>query len=534
MWIWEQAVMNQRSLDSGFIQVLYRCYQECPSVYACINILQRTVMREGLIVRRDLDEATKQYYDEYINPYFVPFMREAVRELLVFGFVCYRLVQEEDGLTYPEIIPCQDVVVYYDGISGDTPRKYRATFRENGQDVPYIKVMGTLLTSDRAIDAPVHRALRLCQFERVLLANAEVSDTRAAKTPLVLENLAGGGGFWAYKNYRPEGAVTRTFHGGGQYEEEMASEMFKKNFAQPVEKVDEKLVSMQENFVSMLNTIGSLESSVYGSTNPDGAQGEVPRMNLPPHTRPVNVTFPNTRTDITRILEQNLNLVCTALGVPVSFLNPIRVFNEAATVNDLQLFETVKEIRSKLQPLLTEAFSVATSGDDFLLQTITGKEKYADSAEIAFRETRGRVQDLVIHYKEGLVPRHVVRQRMAAIHDYNLEEFPEEEFLQLPGQVNSLVDPNTKTGVKALPPVRLTNTKNLEESEESEEESQESQESQESESEKPQIRAKGVKKSKKKKRIGRRGDSLRNGRRNERNNTGRRIEADANGATEKQ
>lgn len=429
--------MNQRSLDPEAIQGLYKCYQECPSVYACINILQRTVMREGLIVRRDLDEAAKKYYDEYINPYYVPFMRDAVRELLVFGFVCYRMVKEEDGLTYPEIIPCQDANVYFDGLSGEAPRQYRATYRENGKEIPFIKVMGTLLIRDRCIDTPVRRALRLCHFEQVLLANAEVSDTRAAKTPMVLENLASSGGFWAYKNYTPEGAVQRTFNGGTEYEEQMASEMFEKNFAQPLERVDERLVSMQENFVSMLNTIGSLESTAYGSKQAQGEDKTVPRMTLPPHTRPVSVTFPPTRTDITRILEQNLNLVCTALGVPVSFLNPIRVFNEAAAVNDLQLFETVKEIRFKLQPLLTEAFSTATSGDDFLMQTITGEEKYSDSAEIAFRETRGRIQDLVAHYKDGLVPRHVIRQRVAAIHDFDLEEYPEDQFLQVAGQERS-------------------------------------------------------------------------------------------------
>ena len=468
-------MMSEQGIDPAFLSAAATCYRESPVVYACINILRRGVMREGLSVTRGGKEATPAYYEEYITPHIAPFVRSCVREITLYGFVAYRVIELESGLSFPEIIPGNQLSIRVGPIRGRKPREFRAEIRGTREEVPFFHAIEDYDTETNAIDSPVRRAMNMCNLERVLIANAEVSDTRAAHTPLVLENTAGAGNFWAYKNYAPDGGST--FRGGEQLENEMATEIFQRSFAGPVEKVDEKLISMQETYVSMLNTIGGLESSVFKDarmrTTGEKGTPDLPKMNLPPHTRPTNVVFPNTRADITRIIDQNMSLVCTALGVPVAMLQPTRVYNEAALVHEGLLAETIREMRSKIMPVLMEAFSKSTTGDDLVMGILTGQEKYKKSAVIRFREARGRLQDLVKHYEAGLVPLEVVQRRMASLHDFDPKEYQKqsERFIAgIPPETSEEIRAKTQTSEKAPTPTVTSSSASSSSAEEEEEE----------------------------------------------------------------
>jgi len=249
------------------------------------------------------------------------------------------------------------------------------------------------------------------------MSNALVADQKIANAPLVLENTAGNTGFWALKSYQPFAAQPRTFHNFDQ--EAAASEHFDQNFANPVQRVDERLMELQESYAHKLNTIGSVESMEFSKAQKK-QDDTVPRMQLPPHTHATNISFSQTRGDLVSLMGINLERICAALGISRTLFNGQSGLQGEGSLRMVQRqFDEVTRIyRPFINSLLTDAVRLCTEADDFLMGFVSGSDHFQTKPTLELLVPGVQTSELIELYSKGLVDREYVRKQIEV--DYGL------------------------------------------------------------------------------------------------------------------
>ena len=100
------ASRNQQRIkdmtESRAILLELGCYE--PTVQQALKIIQANVLGQGLVLKIDGTECSKSF-KRHIELHYVPFLREALRAMLLYGFVPYRFRKIETGDKVPDVLP---------------------------------------------------------------------------------------------------------------------------------------------------------------------------------------------------------------------------------------------------------------------------------------------------------------------------------------------------------------------------------------------------------------------------------------------
>lgn len=75
-----------------------------PTVIQCFKIVESTCLSQGIFCRLDGDEVTERF-QRFLDEYYVPFCKAAIRSIYAFGFVPWRLRKVGKGDVIPEVLP---------------------------------------------------------------------------------------------------------------------------------------------------------------------------------------------------------------------------------------------------------------------------------------------------------------------------------------------------------------------------------------------------------------------------------------------
>lgn len=402
--------MSGGSLNPEAQRLAHTIYTENAYAYACIERLSTGVSRKGLHAFRGESPSTPEF-DAIVEKYYTTFCKDVMREILTYGIVAWDTHDVEGNLRVPYVIPGNMVIYSFEYQKKSMRPIFRGVHSTTNINIPNVSVWEHPDMESQSICSAMTRCARMHRFESQLMSNALAADRKIAGAPLVLENTAAQNGFWALRNYQPFAAQPRTFHNFDQGA--AAGEHFEQNFGDPVQRVDERLMQLQESYVQKLNTIGSVDSMEFSRTQGEQHK-DVPRMQLPPHTRATNISFGHTRGDLVSIMGINLDRICAALGVSRSFFQgqPAHQSEGAARMSRRQFDEIVRIYRPFLNALLTEALRACTAADDFLMGVVTGDDRFAIQPRLEIRVGGVDASELVDLFKAGLVERDLVRQQL--------------------------------------------------------------------------------------------------------------------------
>lgn len=402
--------MSSGSLDPDAQILAHTIYTENAYAYACIERLSASVVRKGLRAFRGESPSTPDF-DRILEQYYVPFCRDVVREILVYGVVSWDTADVEGDMRVPFVVPGHTVRYSYEYPKKSMHAVMSGVHGATGAEIAYVSVWETPDFAARTVCSAMTRCVQMHRFESQLMTNALEADRKIARAPLVLENTAAQSGFWALRNYQPFAAQPRTFNNFDP--EAAAGEHFEQNFGDPVQRVDERLMALQESYVQKLNTIGSVESMEFSRTQGEQHK-DVPRMQLPPHTHAANISFGQTRGDLVGIMGINLDRICAALGVPRAFFQTQGTHqSEGALRRSQRQFDEITRIyRPFLNTLLTKALRACTAADDFLMGVVTGDARFTIQPQLEVHVGGIEAPDLIELYKAGIVERDFVRQQL--------------------------------------------------------------------------------------------------------------------------
>ena len=100
------AIRNQQRAndiaESKNILLELGCYE--PTMQQCLKIIQANCLGQGIACRIDNSECSKSF-QTHLELHYIPFLKESLRSMLVFGFVPYRLRRIRSGDMIPEVLP---------------------------------------------------------------------------------------------------------------------------------------------------------------------------------------------------------------------------------------------------------------------------------------------------------------------------------------------------------------------------------------------------------------------------------------------
>jgi hypothetical protein len=401
------AGAGEGTLNESMQELVYTLYTENAYAMACIEKIVSSLTRHGIRGTRGTEEATNEF-QRVIDEHYLSFCKDVIREILVFGIVAWGLEKIPSGRRVPVVSPGHITRFSYDFKKGGIKPRFSATHTMTGTRIKNVWVWMAPDLRTKSVRSPLSRCVPMHVFETQLMAHAEMVDRRIAATPLVLENTAASGGFWALRpgGYEPYATQPNTFHNLDQREAENSH--FQSNFSDPVRRVDERLIELQDSYVKKLNTIGNMDAIAISRMQ--GGAEEVPRMQLPPHTRVSNVSYAHTRSDLSALLSINTDRICSALNVPRgAFEMQTGSRGEGAVRLVQQQFdESTNSYRYFLNSLLTAALEACTASDDLLFGVVTGDERFAVKPELTLRRAPAQTSDLIDLYKNGFIDRECI------------------------------------------------------------------------------------------------------------------------------
>ena len=75
-----------------------------PTLQQCFKIIESTCISQGIFCSIDGAECTPDF-QKHINMYYIPFIKDALRAMIIFGFVPWRLRRIMSGDRVPEVLP---------------------------------------------------------------------------------------------------------------------------------------------------------------------------------------------------------------------------------------------------------------------------------------------------------------------------------------------------------------------------------------------------------------------------------------------
>lgn len=75
-----------------------------PTLQQCFKIIESTCLSQGIYCSIDGKECSPEF-QKHLNMYYVPFVKDALRSMIIFGFVPWRLRRVLSGDKVPEVLP---------------------------------------------------------------------------------------------------------------------------------------------------------------------------------------------------------------------------------------------------------------------------------------------------------------------------------------------------------------------------------------------------------------------------------------------
>ena len=97
---------KQRSMDisESYYLLLELCCCE-PIIQQAFSIIENVCMAHGVTVAHGPSKQTKASFQHFIDMHYVPFLRNAIRAMHMYGFVPWRIMRLESGDKVPEVLP---------------------------------------------------------------------------------------------------------------------------------------------------------------------------------------------------------------------------------------------------------------------------------------------------------------------------------------------------------------------------------------------------------------------------------------------
>jgi hypothetical protein len=436
------------SLHNDLQDLCFLLYSENAVAFSCVERMASNLVRNGLEATRDGEEATPEFQD-VVDKYYQPFCKDIVREILLYGIVSWGTQMVNDQLTVPVVLAGNTVQYTY---SYKRKRSFRPDIQgihsPSGQKVPHVAVYTPPDLKSKTIRSAISRCVPMHIFENRMLVHAEVAERKIAGAPVVLENTAANSGFWAYK--ATERQETLPAFGGFDTTDlgDNSAEEFQREFRDNVKGVDETLMRLQDSYTRKLNTIGSIEEIEMSQLQNAGKAGkdDIPKLQLPPHTRASTLAMNHTRSDLVAIMSVGAERISTAMGIPSRALSNTQsvVGADALKSYQKQLDEATAVFRPFVNILLTEALEVCTGPDDFLYGILTNNPRFAKRPTLKLRKNTAQTNDLIDLYKQGLIERDCVLKQIEAEFGICGSKAVEEKPVVLPPKENLPEQTNTQ------------------------------------------------------------------------------------------
>jgi len=96
---------NHRAQDIAESQALLLELGTCePTLQQCFKIIESTCLSQGIYCSVDGTEVTDEF-QKFIDKFYVPFLKDALRAMIIFGFVPWRVRRLRSGDQIPEVLP---------------------------------------------------------------------------------------------------------------------------------------------------------------------------------------------------------------------------------------------------------------------------------------------------------------------------------------------------------------------------------------------------------------------------------------------
>jgi hypothetical protein len=96
---------NHRAQDIAESQALLLELGTCePTLQQCFKIIESTCLSQGIYCSINGKECSPEF-QRHLDKYYIPFLKDALRSIIIFGFVPWRLRRIASGDTVPEVLP---------------------------------------------------------------------------------------------------------------------------------------------------------------------------------------------------------------------------------------------------------------------------------------------------------------------------------------------------------------------------------------------------------------------------------------------
>ena len=75
-----------------------------PTLQQCFKIIESTCLSQGLFCSINGTKCTRQF-QKHLDAYYIPFLKDALRAIIIFGFIPWRVRRIRSGDMIPEVLP---------------------------------------------------------------------------------------------------------------------------------------------------------------------------------------------------------------------------------------------------------------------------------------------------------------------------------------------------------------------------------------------------------------------------------------------
>ena len=387
-------------------------YEENSYAFRCVELITTNLLQNGLKFT-PLHE-NNEFLMTSLKQTYTTFCKDAIISLMLYGYVAWdiRRCDKYDlfGIDtfLPEVTPGDYVKIQYNMEKKRSSPILKACNSFTNKEIKYFYLKDTPDFLNNKISSPFTRCIRPHIIQSQLSMNLIKSDTRNARTPLLLHNTAEKDGFWALKSFK---------------DDEISDETGRSHFPDKIKDVRQKIstdqLKLAQSFTNYINTMDNIDSKAVGTNlfisngePKEAGNGEnIPRMNLPPNTQAVSVNHPDTTQHFVEIIKNCATEIAITLGVPAELLFQDRNIKvDSFLINDL-LRKTTMEYRKVLQPILTNVFEMSTKLYELkrLVKSIKKpKNPLEPPVSVEIVKNDYDIENYVQLYKEGVMPYDIV------------------------------------------------------------------------------------------------------------------------------
>lgn len=383
-------------------EYLYDAYVHDKDVYRCVSVLQRQVLQGGITIEEKGRRVTDGFESDVVKRLFVPFAKDAIREFIVYGVVTWTLVR--DPITkhlYPRVFPMYRAQLHYN----ENLDEYTA-YDEWMRPTVGVHVYETPDFRTQRVVSELSRVLQVTVFERALVNNAQLSDSKNARAPVAIESVL-------------PSAQTMT---AVQTHNVALRRLGAPSSSDSAEDTD----FMQE----ILTDYARIYNTARGGGSGNGSS--IPSHTLTPGKQIRNISFPTTRGDLVHLIQYLGTCKHAGLGVPTDLVQSAGISRQgglsrrARSSESMEMLEhSAGPIRDAVTCLLTLVYVQCVHPN--VDPAVDGKSLCMADVKITIPPVTSTDDRIIDYFKLGLIPQDVMRDRLAAKYGFDRDAYSKDE-----------------------------------------------------------------------------------------------------------